>query len=259
MTFRRRRISDPDRQHAAYKCHVAHPTSTLDETDASRPCEPAYAARAARHGRRDGGKKVGRRQIRTRAGLGRALLPAVRDAQDQAAFAAAVPAFRAAGEGVPDEVGGERGPGRGMRAGRHGDALAQGAPVRSRAGQRGDLDLHHRAQPQDRRAAQASAAPNPRICPGDPRPSRTRPTCWHCSRRASGWAQALARLPEKQRDLIERAYFGDLSHSEIAAETGLPLGTIKSRIRLALERLRHADEVRKRNGDDQAPPDRRTR
>lgn len=51
---------------------------------------------------------------------------------------------------------------------------------------------------------------------------------------------ALAALPEKQRTLVEKAYFGDLSHSEIAAETGLPLGTIKSRIRLALERLRHA-------------------
>ncbi len=52
--------------------------------------------------------------------------------------------------------------------------------------------------------------------------------------------QAIAALPEPQRDLIRRAYFGDLSHSEIAAETGLPLGTIKSRIRLALERLRRA-------------------
>ena len=49
---------------------------------------------------------------------------------------------------------------------------------------------------------------------------------------------ALADLPEKQRALIQRAYYGDLSHSEIAAETGLPLGTIKSRIRLALDRLR---------------------
>nr|WP_211308601.1 sigma-70 family RNA polymerase sigma factor [Litoreibacter ponti] len=53
-------------------------------------------------------------------------------------------------------------------------------------------------------------------------------------------AEALAELPEKQRDLVQKAFFGDLSHSEIAAETGLPLGTIKSRIRLALERLRHA-------------------
>lgn len=52
--------------------------------------------------------------------------------------------------------------------------------------------------------------------------------------------RALAALPEKQRSLIERAYFGELSHSEIAEETGLPLGTIKSRIRLALERLRHS-------------------
>lgn len=53
-------------------------------------------------------------------------------------------------------------------------------------------------------------------------------------------ADAIKTLPEKQRVLIEQAYFGDLSHSEIAEQTGLPLGTIKSRIRLALERLRHA-------------------
>lgn len=53
-------------------------------------------------------------------------------------------------------------------------------------------------------------------------------------------AAAIAQLPDKQRTLIERAYFGELSHNEIAEETGLPLGTIKSRIRLALERLRHA-------------------
>jgi len=52
--------------------------------------------------------------------------------------------------------------------------------------------------------------------------------------------KALQSLPQAQRELVERAYFGDLSHSEIAAETGLPLGTIKSRIRLALDRLRHA-------------------
>lgn len=51
--------------------------------------------------------------------------------------------------------------------------------------------------------------------------------------------EALGNLPQKQRDLIERAYFGEMTHSEIADETGLPLGTIKSRIRLALERLRH--------------------
>ena len=52
--------------------------------------------------------------------------------------------------------------------------------------------------------------------------------------------EAIANLPEKQRVLVERAYFEEMSHNEIAEATGLPLGTIKSRIRLALERLRHA-------------------
>ena len=50
--------------------------------------------------------------------------------------------------------------------------------------------------------------------------------------------QAMKSLPGQQRELIEKAYFGDLSHSQIAAETGLPLGTIKSRLRLALTKLR---------------------
>ena len=53
-------------------------------------------------------------------------------------------------------------------------------------------------------------------------------------------ADAIATLPALQRELIEKAYFGDMSQSEIALSTGLPLGTIKSRLRLALERLRHA-------------------
>lgn len=52
--------------------------------------------------------------------------------------------------------------------------------------------------------------------------------------------QALKALPPAQRELIEKAYFGDLSHTEIAGATGLPLGTIKSRIRLALDKLRQA-------------------
>ena len=50
---------------------------------------------------------------------------------------------------------------------------------------------------------------------------------------------ALDKLAPAQREMIERAYLGELSHSEIREATGLPLGTIKSRIRLGLERLRH--------------------
>lgn len=51
--------------------------------------------------------------------------------------------------------------------------------------------------------------------------------------------EALKSLPKAQLEMIERAYFGEMSHNEISEVTGLPLGTIKSRIRLALERLRH--------------------
>ena len=51
--------------------------------------------------------------------------------------------------------------------------------------------------------------------------------------------QALASLKPGQREMVEKAYLGDLTHAEIRAETGLPLGTIKSRIRLGLEKLRH--------------------
>lgn len=50
--------------------------------------------------------------------------------------------------------------------------------------------------------------------------------------------QAMSELPDEQKELIRQAYFGDLSHGEIAKISGLPLGTIKSRIRLALNKLR---------------------
>jgi len=50
---------------------------------------------------------------------------------------------------------------------------------------------------------------------------------------------ALDHLTPEQRVVVEQAYMGDLTHTEIQQRTGLPLGTIKSRIRLALERLRH--------------------
>lgn len=50
--------------------------------------------------------------------------------------------------------------------------------------------------------------------------------------------QALAELPAEQVELVRLAFFEGLSHSEIATETGLPLGTVKSRIRLAFTRLR---------------------
>jgi RNA polymerase sigma factor (sigma-70 family) len=49
---------------------------------------------------------------------------------------------------------------------------------------------------------------------------------------------ALATLPSDQREAIELAYFGGLTHQEIAQRTGAPLGTIKGRMRLGLHKLR---------------------
>ncbi|MEL6550543.1 MAG: sigma-70 family RNA polymerase sigma factor [Pseudomonadota bacterium] len=82
--------------------------------------------------------------------------------------------------------------------------------------------------------------PEPEDLPWGPEAEPDQEDALALQQESSQLARALSELPEKQRVLIERAYFGDLSHSEIAAETGLPLGTIKSRIRLALDRLRHA-------------------
>jgi RNA polymerase sigma factor (sigma-70 family) len=49
---------------------------------------------------------------------------------------------------------------------------------------------------------------------------------------------ALKSLPDEQLALVRLAFFDGLSHSDIAQKTGLPLGTVKSRIRLAFTRLR---------------------
>ena len=52
--------------------------------------------------------------------------------------------------------------------------------------------------------------------------------------------KAMAELSPEQREAIELAYFSGLSHTEVAVRTGLPVGTVKTRIRLGMMRLRES-------------------
>ncbi len=86
--------------------------------------------------------------------------------------------------------------------------------------------------------ARRARRPEPEILDWGPEGEPDQADVYEIAQETKRLSAALAGLPEKQKALIQRAFYGDLSHSEIAAETGLPLGTIKSRIRLALDRLR---------------------
>ncbi|HET7573865.1 MAG TPA: sigma factor-like helix-turn-helix DNA-binding protein, partial [Solirubrobacterales bacterium] len=55
---------------------------------------------------------------------------------------------------------------------------------------------------------------------------------------ASELRSVLAVLPGEQSQVIQLAYFGGFSHSEIAGILGVPLGTVKGRMRLGLEKIR---------------------
>src|SRR5438552_10798459 len=56
--------------------------------------------------------------------------------------------------------------------------------------------------------------------------------------RAERVREAIAGLPAEQRDVLGLAFWGGYSQREIAARTGTPLGTVKSRVRLAMAKLR---------------------
>jgi RNA polymerase sigma-70 factor (ECF subfamily) len=59
---------------------------------------------------------------------------------------------------------------------------------------------------------------------------------------------ALEKLPADQRETLEMAYFKGMSQSEIAEATGQPLGTVKTRCRLGLRKLREALSVLREDG-----------
>lgn len=80
-------------------------------------------------------------------------------------------------------------------------------------------------------AAEASDEPSLEPGPAEQAEQAWRSFCVH---------RALATLPDQQRQLIELAYWGELSQSEIAERLELPLGTVKTRTRAALKRLAEA-------------------
>jgi RNA polymerase sigma factor (sigma-70 family) len=98
--------------------------------------------------------------------------------------------------------------------------------------------VHHRAIDAVRRRRPADALPEHEEVP----PVQLQgPDVWgEVSARldADSVRQALAVLSEPQREAIELAYFGGLTQQEIASRTGIPLGTVKSRMRLGLEAMR---------------------
>lgn len=187
-----------------------------------------YAARAKQETRQ---MDMGREQDWT------ALLLAVRDTQDRAAFAALFQHFAPRVKGFLMKSGAS-------------EALAEECAQDTMVTLWNKAHLYDPARAsvatwvftiaRNRRidALRRAARPEPEDLPWGPEAEPDQHDLLEMAQETTRLGEALARLPDNQRSLIERAFYGELSHSEIAAETGLPMGTIKSRIRLALDRLR---------------------
>lgn len=86
-----------------------------------------------------------------------------------------------------------------------------------------------------RRTGRAPSGIDPSDLPDDPMPPDVILDESDSARRVRA---ALSALPEEQRKVLLLSYFHELAHGEISSRTGIPLGTVKSRLRLAVSRLR---------------------
>ncbi|MCA9903808.1 MAG: sigma-70 family RNA polymerase sigma factor [Anaerolineae bacterium] len=60
----------------------------------------------------------------------------------------------------------------------------------------------------------------------------------------------MATLPNEQQQMLQLAFFQGMSHSEIADKTNIPLGTVKTRLRLGMQRLRHMWQMERPTDDE---------
>ncbi len=93
-----------------------------------------------------------------------------------------------------------------------------------------------RARIMDEAAAMSSEGSSPGLSSGVPSPDRE----VEMSEAQRLVRRSLADLPPPQRHVLELAYFGGLSQSEIAEKLSEPLGTVKTRMRSGMEKLRQA-------------------
>jgi RNA polymerase sigma-70 factor (ECF subfamily) len=80
---------------------------------------------------------------------------------------------------------------------------------------------------------------DPMLLPDEPKAADEQLDAWA---REARIARALNTLPKEQAELVREAFYLAKSHSQIAEDTKMPLGTVKSRLRLAFARLRRAVE-----------------
>lgn len=99
----------------------------------------------------------------------------------------------------------------------------------------------HRIVDLARRRARSAAVPQADVEPAGESPDPAALVARSHAQQAV--VEAMAQLPEPQLEVLRLAYFDGLSHGEIAARLDLPLGTVKGRLRLALERLRASTAV----------------
>lgn len=205
----------------------------LAEISDARAAQPEYGGAAKRRGRPGDVQQVTQEQAPEDWS---ALLIRVRDGQDRVAFAALfrhfaprVKAFlmkNGSSEAIAEECAQDVMAVLWQKAHLFDPARASVATWVFTIARNRRIDLARRVRPE------------PEELPWGPEPEPDQADALVLQQETRALGEAIAQLPHKQRELIERAYFGDLSHTEIASETGLPLGTIKSRIRLALDRLR---------------------